>query len=1154
MSDSSRPSNRVLPDSRETLVFGSGNPLLPVTLDLPDADSNTPAFPPPTARVTLDLPPNADSKTPAFPPPTAGVTLVLPANAPVNGEGLSFSVDPMATASYVPAEPGLTETYHSRIGRFELRQKLGEGAFGEVYQAYDPQLDREVALKLAKPGAISTPQRLERFFREAKASGNLRHPNIVPLFEAGQQDGRCYIASAFIAGKTLEAVIEKHNDRSEPMPVAETARIMRKVAEAMAYAHSQGIVHRDVKPQNMMMDEKGEPLLLDFGLASRAEAGDEKLTQEGTAMGTPAYMAPEQIDGNGIAASDQYSLGCTLYQMLTGRTPFAGGPTQQMFLHQNEPVPHPRKLRSDIPRDLETICLKTLEKDPRQRYAGCAELAEDLRRFAAAEPILARSVGLFERGVKWARRRPRDAALAVAVLLIICVGCLGAGIYGLYAEQQTRVFKQQSERRRQADAFWLKGRESESEGRQALTRNDQASAIRLLTEADGSMEQALAVLAASREPEDETLRAEIETRLEGVRKQSREVASDQSERRDVQSWIAKLGRDRDELLFRHLSVDSDGQADNREAIAKLAPASLASFRIDPSRPGESSKQPLKEFARHFQSEAQLRQTARWCCEALFVWAEAEADSAKEAGRRQAVRLLNMAQIVAESNQVPVPNVLYQRRAGLLAVLGDNKGAKADQVKVANRPPVSALDHFLLAVDSYRQGRTGEAIHGCEEAVRLEPGYFWPPYLQGLCHLRQRQWALADAWLTTCVTQRPDFVWPRVLRAGARVELRNLDGAESDLKSVEGDKVEQAARYLGLMTRSRLAAVRERWEDARDALKLAIAARPEGGYQAHANLAQVYRQLGDTKAALGELDLAIIAQPKDGQLYYTRAQIRREAEDIAGARQDFVKAVESGGQTGDRWLASAHVELGYLKHLAGDREEALAEYNAALKVVDGYAPAYRQRAETLLSMGKHAEAGRALDECIAHTKTPDAETYRARGLIHATLKEYSKAALAYSQSLQLKNDPQVLNYRGWAYLQAQSVPLALADFEAVLKAKPEHSDALCGRAQILALTGKVSEAVADAEKALKHGGKPTTTLLCNLACVYVRAARLGPANGDATTALLYQERGAELLMRAAEMVPANGRSKFWREQVEKDVTLRELLKNADVARLARTQGW
>jgi serine/threonine protein kinase len=173
---------------------------------------------------------------------------------------------------------------------------VGEGSFAEVYRAHDPLLDREVALKVAKPGTLGTVRRVKRFQREARAAGNLRHPNIVPLYETGEDRGQHFLVTAFIRGRTLGAVLTEARDSGRVLPLVDTARIVRRLAEALAYAHGAGVIHRDVKPDNVMVDEKGEPLLMDFGLAVRAEPdeSEERLTQQGIAVGTPAYMAPEQ--------------------------------------------------------------------------------------------------------------------------------------------------------------------------------------------------------------------------------------------------------------------------------------------------------------------------------------------------------------------------------------------------------------------------------------------------------------------------------------------------------------------------------------------------------------------------------------------------------------------------------------------------------------------------------------------------------------------------------------------------------------------------------------------------------------------------------------------------------------------------------------------
>jgi serine/threonine protein kinase len=345
-----------------------------------------------------------------------------PSNATLINAAIN-SLPPQPTSARASSK---SSSFPSHIGRFEIKERVGAGAFGAVYRAYDPQLDREVALKVPQFGVQENPKQTERFLREARAAAQLRHPHIVPIYEAGCADGQYYIASAFILGITLA----DHLDKEKRLDFREAARIVRDLAEALAYAHSQGIVHRDIKPANVMMDNGSQPHLMDFGLAARQDAL-EKITHDGAIMGTPAYMPPEHAagqKGEARAASDQYSLGILFYELLTGQTPFNGPPQVVLFNVLNAQAPMPRALRPYMPLDLETICLKAINKNSALRYASCEIMADDLRRWLDDEPIQARRLTFIEQSLRWFKREPRTAFAILTVLLCLAGAAITASL------------------------------------------------------------------------------------------------------------------------------------------------------------------------------------------------------------------------------------------------------------------------------------------------------------------------------------------------------------------------------------------------------------------------------------------------------------------------------------------------------------------------------------------------------------------------------------------------------------------------------------------------------------------------------------------------------------------------------------------------------
>ncbi len=528
--------------------------------------------------------------------------------------------------------------------------ELGRGGMGIVYKARDCRLQRVVALKMILPERSYSHGKLKRFLAEAAVVARFQHPNLVQIFSIGEHKGHCYFSLELLEGGNLNQKLA-----GTPQPAAATAFLIETLARALDYAHAKGVVHRDLKPANILLAADGTPKVADFGLAKQVDQ-DVNMTEDGGIVGTPSYMAPEQAWGKNTEVgpkADIYALGVIFYEMLVGRPPLKGADKWETvkLVRTQEPVA-PRSLVPQVPRDLELLCLKCLEKEPRHRFATAGALADELARFREGRPIQTRPTPLWEKGWKWARRQPALASL----IMVMAVALLSAVLYLV-----ERVALAQRELREQQRIGRLRdiSQTLHVQAQQARDRNQTKEAQSHLQEAYGIIqsEPSLNDLAARN--------GELRTEVAAQEAESARREADLHEARDVAATYRKFLELRNDALFHGMVFTGVDILLNVAATKAACESALALFAVTP----EPSVGPV--FSRHLSAE-QKEQANALCYELLLVWADAEAQpepGMPKPGTRQLEKALALLQCAARLD-LPTQQAYHMRRADYLELLGD----------------------------------------------------------------------------------------------------------------------------------------------------------------------------------------------------------------------------------------------------------------------------------------------------------------------------------------------------------------------------------------------------------------------------------------------------------------------------------------------------
>jgi tetratricopeptide (TPR) repeat protein len=1069
--------------------------------------------------------------------------------------GRSPAKSPARSKPHTPVVPG-----------YEILGTLGQGGMGVVYKARQTGLNRLVALKMIIGGSMAGENQLARFRIEAEAVAQLRHPNIVQIYDIGEVEGMPFVSLEYLDGGDLETRLD-----GTPQPGIPAALLMATLARAIHVAHQARIVHRDLKPANVLLAGDGAPKITDFGLAKRLESDDNQ-TQSGAIMGTPSYMAPEQALGQTKdvgPAADIYALGAILYEVLTGRPPLKGETvmeTVRLVIH-DDPVP-PSRLVPRLARDLETICLKCLNKDPQRRYATAEELADDLDRYREGRPIKARPTTVWVRGFKWAKRRPA-AALSLAATVLLFIGLIGGVIgyqrYSLNQEVQRNA--------------WVHQQQDRGSGLLELAENARTT-VKL---ENAQVELARFLDEARKEDQLQSISRSIEAKQkwvgEQLAQQRSRAAAEQQNRVDRERFQKFLDRSQEAQLS-STGFGVMNEKDRFEKLGSSAHAALSTYALDPQPTDDAWT--LAEPLPAALTDTEKARVADDCYNLLLILSEA----AKPA---QGLRILDRAVRLRPKTTA----AYHRRRADCLERTGDLAGRDRENQEASRTDPVTGLDYFLNGRELVLLRRFADAVRPLNSALQADPENTSAHLLLAVCYLNMQPKSLSQARtsLTTCIRSHRDLVGLYLMRALVAGEEGNqalekiaqthpdeaevarlrqdakeaIASAEADYGQVLKLKPNDDLQYILLTNRGLMWIQSNRLADAIVDLETAIRLKPSL-YPAHASLAQVFQRQGRLNTAAASFERAIACHPEPivaAGLHRSRALLYAYRSDItpdqrAAAIRDLEAAIR---HEPDKVLKVwDHVDRAKLFFAGGEALEALAACDTGLTILADDAPAHRVRISALMELKRYDEVLTSANAFIARGQR-SAEIFEIRGLAREGRRQFTAAVADFNEALELTPESakgpraRLLNLRGMAYYFADAPKLALLDFEESLRLDAKQSEALGGRGLARIRTGDWRPAVTDAEAAARLASamvprteeerKAKAQSLFNAARVYALAVEFAAQEvsrqGERAIALYrnYRGRAMNLLDEALKYAPDQDN----RDAILNDPALRSILRGS-----------